>query len=43
MKKRFVLGGVFLSFEVGDGESSAVLERGVLDAYQFPAFFAPAV
>ena len=43
MKKRPCLGGVFLSFEVGDGESPAVLKRGILDADEFPAFFAPAV
>jgi hypothetical protein len=32
-----------LSFEISDGEPSAVLECGVLDADEFPAFFAPAV
>ena len=38
-----VLRGLFLSFKVGDGEPSAVLECGVLYADEFPAFFAPAV
>ena len=32
-----------MSFEVGNGESPAVLKRGILDADEFPAFFAPAV
>ena len=35
-----VLQGLFLSFEVGDGVSSAVLECGILDGDEFPAFFA---
>ena len=34
---------MFLPFEVGDGESSAVLEAGVLDGDEFPAFFAEVV
>jgi len=38
-----VLCGLFLSLKVGDGESSAVLECGVLYADELPAFFAPAV
>ena len=39
----FCLLGLFLSFEVSDSESSAVLKGGVLDGDEFPAFFAEVV